>query len=293
MGQALMKRGEFATLAHVSPTAITKACNNGLAPAVVGNRIDAAHPCAQAYLREQQLGPTFIDPETGLDRFYYRAVQWCRETGRYSAQGIREAFQIGTDRATEIYSMMRVSGEVPAAPSTPTAGGPVSSLSAVPVSAAVGGTGAGVALSIPMVANKPDTALTLVETEAIEIPEDIQSVADMSLRDLIARYGSNTRFSDWLSALEKLERIEEKRLKNAKTEGQLVARDLFHDGVIVHMDSTFHQLLTDGAKTIAQRLNALHDSGADQAECEELVRDQIQSFIKPMKKKMAAAIRNA
>lgn len=275
-----MQRGEFATLAKVSPTAITKACRNGLQAAVVGNRIDASHPVAQTYLRDHQLGPTFIDPETGLDVLYHRAVQWCRETGRYSAQGIRDAFQIGTDRATAILDLMRVSGEVLATPDAPTAGSQVSSIPAVPARVAVDGIGAGVALSIP-------------ETEAIEIPEDIQTVADMSLRDLIARYGSNTRFSDWLSALEKLERIEEKRLKNAQTEGKLVTRELVHSCVIVHMDTAFHQMLTDGAKTIEQRLKTLHDSGADQVECENLVRDQIQSFIKPMKKKMAAALRNA
>ena len=109
----------------------------------------------------------------------------------------------------------------------------------------------------------------------------------------MARSGSTTRFSYGLTGLQKREAISEKQLKNAQTEGKLVARELVHSGVIVHMDATFRQMLTDGAKTIAQRLKVLNDSGADQVECENLVRDQIQSFIKPMKKKIASGLRNA
>lgn len=277
MGTELLKRSEFAALAKVTPGAITQACDNGLRPALVGNRIDAAHPCARQYVEDRGA----IDPDTGIDRRYYEVVEYCQRYGITSAQTVRDAFNIGTARATAILDLARASGDVPldssqrAAPHAPATASPSYAVASVPVF--VGRDGAGAALPLP-------------ESESIEIPEDIQHVADMTLRDLIARYGSNTRFGDWLKALKDLEVIEGQRIKNAVSEGRLVSRELVRDGVISHIDATFRQMLTDGAKTIAQRVIALHDSGAEPGECEELVRDQIQSFIKPMKKKITAAL---
>ena len=47
-------RVEFARLAKVSRAAITKACRAGLAPACIGDRIDAEHPAAVAYLERNR-----------------------------------------------------------------------------------------------------------------------------------------------------------------------------------------------------------------------------------------------
>lgn len=272
-----MKRGEFARLANVSSAAITKACRSDLSAAVVGNRIDAAHPSAQRYLRDR----TPIDPNTGLDTFYYDAVQWCHTNRRYTADAIRLVFKIGTQRATAILDLMRASGEIPAnghsaVPDAPVTSGPPS-LGVAPVPVVVGGNGAG-------------AAPPMYDNVGFEVPKDLQSVADLSLRELIARFGSNTHFVDWLKALQLLEALEEKRLKNAQVVGKLVARELVHTHVIVPIDAMFRQILTDGAVSIAGRIIALHDSGAERSECENLVRDQIQSFIKPMKKKVMAAL---
>lgn len=43
------------------------------------------------------------------------------------------------------------------------------------------------------------------------------------------------------------------------------------------------KLITDGAKTIANRVVTMNNSGCSVVECEELVADQISSFIKMMK----------
>ena len=43
------------------------------------------------------------------------------------------------------------------------------------------------------------------ENEIIEIPDDIQSLADMTLRELIEKLGAETRLVDGLSATQKME----------------------------------------------------------------------------------------
>ncbi len=125
------------------------------------------------------------------------------------------------------------------------------------------------------------------------VPENIQAFADMTLREIIEKFGTDLRFVDWLKATQMIEAIDEKRLKNAATEGRLVSRALVKTGVFGPMDATFRQLLTDGAKTIAARLVAMHSSGREPKELEKFVAEQITSYIRLMKMKITRALRNA
>ena len=126
-----------------------------------------------------------------------------------------------------------------------------------------------------------------------QIPEDIRALIDMPLRALVAIFGTDRRFVDWLKAIKDIEEIQGRRLKSAKEEGVLVARRLVEVGVIDPIDTAHRQLMTDGAKTISVRLRAMADAGRTQQECEDFVREQIGSFVKPLKKKMAKAIGDA
>jgi len=51
------------------------------------------------------------------------------------------------------------------------------------------------------------------------VPEYIGDLADMTLRELIMQFGTDVRFVDWLKATKEIEMINEKRLKNAESEG--------------------------------------------------------------------------
>jgi len=125
--------------------------------------------------------------------------------------------------------------------------------------------------------------------EAFTVPENIQAFADMSLRDVIAEFGTDVRFLDWLRATKEIEMINERRIKNAKAAGELVHRDLVKAGVIDPVDAALMKLLTDGSKTITRRVTAMHESGKDLRDIEEFVKDQISSFIRPMKAKIKRA----
>ena len=287
MVKKLVSRAEFARQAGVSAAAVTKACNNILKDAVEGKRIDAAHPSAVSYL-EIKLRDSTPPPASGLDAIYEEAVEHCRTVDRYSVSGLQRHFKIGYNRAHRIITTMRANGLIPEG-RDPTKPG-------------------GLKNPEPVVIQEPETKPHVRGTAAVkaakkrqvdqedeifEIPEDIQAFADMTLRELIEKFGTDTRFVDWLSATQKIEAINEKRLKNATTEGELVSRKLVRTGIIEPIDACHIKLLTDGAKTIARRATAMHSAERPLEDIEKFVADQITSFIRPVKAKVARALKNA
>ena len=130
------------------------------------------------------------------------------------------------------------------------------------------------------------------EGHSYEVPDNIQHMADMTIRDVVQQFGTDYMFLDYLRAVKEIETIADRRIKNAKAAGELVSRDLVKRGIIDPIDATLTKLLTDGAKTITRRVTALHDAGKDLNEIEEFVRDQITSFVRPMKAKVKRAFEN-
>lgn len=131
------------------------------------------------------------------------------------------------------------------------------------------------------------------QPDAPEIPANIEAFADMTLRDLIHRFGTDVRFLDWLKATKEIELIAERRIKNATASGRLITRDLVARGVIDPFNSAHLRLMSDGAKSIAGAVVAKHMAGAESVEIERYVSDVIGSFLKPVKTKVAQALRQA
>lgn len=125
------------------------------------------------------------------------------------------------------------------------------------------------------------------------VPDDIKEFGDMTLNELTAQFGTEAAFIDWLKATAQIESINEKRLKNAETRGELVSRELVRLGVIEPVEAAHLKLLTDGAKTIAKRVTAMNGAGRSLEEVEAFVVDQISSFIKPIKAKTRKALDRA
>ena len=123
-----------------------------------------------------------------------------------------------------------------------------------------------------------------------EIPDNIQDFVDMTLREIIGRFGTETRFGDWLKATKQIEDIAAARIKNAASAGELVSRHLVKIGIIDPINSAHVRLLRDGSKTIAQRSTAMVKAGATPVEIEAFVEDQIASFIRPVKAKVRRAL---
>lgn len=124
------------------------------------------------------------------------------------------------------------------------------------------------------------------------IPEEISAFADMTLRELIKRFGTDMAFVDWLKATKAIEDINEKRLKNAVARGELVNRQIIKVGVFDPINETFNKLLTDCSKTISVRVKAMLASGQSTGDCEKFISDQMGSFIRPAKVRIARTLKN-
>ena len=135
-----------------------------------------------------------------------------------------------------------------------------------------------------------DTPDLPAETVAV-LAKDIAALAHMPLIDLVTIFGSDLRFKDWLDALKKIEEIHDKRIKNAKATGDLVARDLIAKGIIDPFDRAHRLILTDGARTISQRLQAKFKAGITAPEAETFVRDTISKILQPAKKQISDTLR--
>lgn len=219
MVKKLLSKLKFSQLAGVTPAAVTKACGSSLKPALVGKRIDPDHPSAVEYVRRQELART-PPAAPGLDPLYNEAVRVCTEKKRWSGNLLTKELRISSKRAAEILAQLKAAGLVPekgkparktaTVESTPP---PPPDPPPEPKAPHVRGTAA----------RKQARKEAAGEDPILEVPENIAAFLDMSLRDLITRFGTDERFVDWLNATQKIEIIEEKRIKNAEKKGELVS----------------------------------------------------------------------
>lgn len=284
MQKKLLSKSKFASMAGVNPSTVTRLSDTILKAAIVGKQIDAAHPDAVKYLEDRARDQTPA-PATGIDPLYEEAVAACNESGRFSISYVQRALRIGYNRASKIIEVMRVNGLIP--DKNAPAPAPVEPKTVVTKprgQAAVRDTKKRESLER---ANLDERGVVH------DIPEDIRKFADYTLRDLIAQFGTDVAFLDWLKATKAIEDIHEKRLKNAEKAGELISREVVSHGLISTIDGAFTRILTDGAKTIAVRAHTLVTTGADVAEVEDLVGKQLTTFIRPTKSKIKRVLNNA
>lgn len=276
----IVSRAEFAKMCGVSGAAITRACSRALAPAAVGKRIDAGHPAAVKYREDKVNAPTA--PAPGVDPLYPAALELCQSVGRVSAKMLIEELHVSHGRAASMRDMINASGLVeappPAAPREPKPKPEPPRKRRVPTGK-------------PKADPPPPTPP--VGDESPPIPDDIARYIDRTLGEIVTEFGTSTRFLDWLKSIQIIEGIEEKRIKNAKTVSELIHRDLVKLGIVDPLDTALKKLLTDGVRTISRRAVTLCDAGEGVEEVQAMVADQIESFIKPMKKRMRRALESA
>jgi hypothetical protein len=294
----LVTKSAFARRAGVSASAIGKACKHELGPALSSGKINESHPAALEYLARREAA-TMPPEATGLDPLHSDVVAWCAENNRFSISVIQKTFKIGFGRAKSIVAVMNAAGLVPE-PGQPVEITPAPTPKPLVIQA--GDAERALSNLERTLSGQEKARLTKKqerppehyepEAQLLQIPEDIRELANWSLRDLVTKFGTDVAFLDFLKATKELENIQEKRLKNAKTSGELVSRAQIKIGVIEPINTAHIKLLTDGAKTIAVRVKAMVDAERDLTEIEEFVTKQMTSFIKPMKAHIVRGMKN-
>lgn len=126
-----------------------------------------------------------------------------------------------------------------------------------------------------------------------EVPENIEAFAEWTIRDVVARFGTDQAFVDYLKAVKEIESIAEKRIKNARERGDLIPREFVRTHLFGALDGFNVRLLNDAPKSLARKLYAAAKAGKPIEDGEEIVRKEIGGQLKAVKAKTAKAIKNA
>lgn len=154
----------------------------------------------------------------------------------------------------------------------------------------------------PIPTKKPRTVKTVVAPEPpdeddggshFSEDDDLRDVLHLTLGEILERHGTSGQFKTFVDAKKTIIDVQTKVVKLAQLEGTLVSRSLVKVGVIDPIDAAHRKLLTDGAKTIARRVTAMTSGGRSLEDCEAFVKDQMSSFIRPMKAKIARSLKSA
>lgn len=85
--------------------------------------------------------------------------------------------------------------------------------------------------------------------------------------------------------------IQGRELRNAQLEGRLVARELMIRGVWNPLETFLVRILSDGAKTMAATVHPLVKAGGSREEIEVAIRNELSSFIVPLKESIQKALK--
>jgi hypothetical protein len=254
MKQKIITKFAFSKLCGVTASAMTKACKHALKGALVGNRIDLNSKTAKDYIKKKALQQT-KKTEQNVNKKVHKKVK--EKTGSSSGKVKTKKIISGKNAAKETKKKEAAKE------------------------------------ALKNINDIEDPEIKEEDYSTIDIPEDIREFADWSLRKIIFHFGTDVRFLDFLKALKAIEEINEKQLKNAKTKGELVSRELIKVFVIDIFNACFIKMLSDGARTITTRTIAMVKAKRKQSDILDFVVDTIASFIKPAKVKAKRGLKNA
>lgn len=229
---ALVTRAQLAALAGVSRAAVTQACRarGQLAPAVIGDHVDQAHPVVAAWLKGRG-----VDTTTGLQ----------------VAKSQRPRPTSPTPRK---------------APQRTTKGGTITRVRVEPVEAPTGHEDDGTA-------------------------EGIADVADLTLREIGAKFGGQAAFNNWLKSLNLVETIRARRLDNEEAESTLIRRDFVEAQVFGHLEEQAQKLLTELPKTLARTVQAQAKAGLSLSTSEKEIRSAITKTLEATRAKISRKLK--
>ena len=132
-------------------------------------------------------------------------------------------------------------------------------------------------------------AMPLRFTEA----EALAGVFDLTLRELVSRYGTARQFKGFVDASKVLADIRNKDLKSAELEGTLIPRSMVKTHMFGAIENNNLRLLTDMPKTLSRRAQAMFNTGATIEAIEAMMRDLLSTHVKGIKATAIRMLKNA
>lgn len=239
--EILVTHRHFAKICGCTPASVSRLTNKAIKPALVGRKINAAHPAALNVVYQFQQGDGRRDKKVSL----------------------------GPDPdPTQVLPADVINGASPDLKPTPKGG------------------------AARKERQKREGHVEVEGENFGAVPEHIEAFADMTLRQLIHRFGTDSRFVDWLTATKRIEEIKERRTKNEKMMGELIPRDFVAKYLFGAMEESNTRLLNDSPRTIAATAAEMVEAGEPLEQIEERVRELISSQIRNMKTRAKKALRN-
>jgi hypothetical protein len=128
------------------------------------------------------------------------------------------------------------------------------------------------------------------EPETEHDGDDIAQYLDMTLEQILVKFGDNSRFNEWLKAIKEIESIRDKRLRNDERENKYVPREIALQ-VFGRYERCFKLQLADATRSIAAQLHDNVEAGGTLEESIELTEDLIGAPIADAKKNVGILLK--
>ena len=265
----LVSRSQAAQRAGVSRDALTKACDNKLAPAVFGNSIDIDAPVFKEYQKSNR--------SAGRDTLFNDALRVFMMGKKIGYRTLQTEFSIGAARAQKIIKQM-VNAEVISHEDSQ--GGRRLLLG-------IGDDSGGETAPAARESARPSPPAP----EDDDFYKEIAGFEDWTLRELLNKFGSSQQFKNWLDARKSIEDIKMKELNLAEKKGDLIPRQMVKDFLFSLLENYHSRLLSDYPKTIVRMLFPLVKTGGTKEEAEKRIVDLLSSELRTVKEETQRKLR--
>lgn len=119
----------------------------------------------------------------------------------------------------------------------------------------------------------------------------VEKYLDLTLREIIKLFGSDSEFVDFLRASKLIEEIQEKRIKNEISLSKLISRDFVKDKVLNLIDNSNRRLLVDTPRSIVTRVINAKETGESKEIIEQIVTALISAQLKSVKQQAQRNLR--
>lgn len=141
-------------------------------------------------------------------------------------------------------------------------------------------------------ANHPKAKKYIVDCEQVKkecLSEDNIYYDDMSVREVVERFGTDVRFAEYVKAVKDIQSIERLRISNERKRSEVVPAEIF-DLLGSELEKTFNTILGETSEKCAAMAHDNAKSKAEIFETEEYIRQQVGGDIKKFKAEMISRL---